>query len=53
MDNPAKALAAMRKTEEKTCPECGAVRIAVVRADNLCPKCKSKLKMREIRASKT
>ena len=40
------SLAALRKTETKTCPECGENRIAVVRATDLCKKCKSKLLMR-------
>ncbi len=40
------ALAALRKTETKICPECGEIRIAVVRATDLCKKCKSKLLMR-------
>ena len=41
------SLAALRKTETKTCPECGESRIAVIRASDLCKKCKSKLLMRE------
>ena len=42
----ATTLAAQRKTETKTCPECCESRIAVIRASDMCRKCKSKLLMR-------
>ena len=44
---PGAELAAKRKTESKTCPECGAVRIAVIRASDYCPKCQAKFRMRK------
>ena len=46
------ALAALRKTETKICPECSESRIAVIRASDLCKKCKSKLLMRERKLKK-
>lgn len=48
----ATTLAAQRKTETKICPECGESRIAVIRASDLCKKCKSKLLMRERKLKK-
>jgi uncharacterized paraquat-inducible protein A len=47
----AQLLQAKRKKEEKTCPECGAVRIAVIRASDLCPKCKDKIRKRNLKKS--
>jgi hypothetical protein len=45
--SPGAELAAKRRTETKTCPECGEVRTAVIRASDYCEKCQSKFRMRK------
>jgi ribosomal protein L37AE/L43A len=40
----ARQLAAMRKTEQKKCPECGLVFTALERANSTCRKCKDRLR---------
>ncbi len=46
MTSPGQQLAALRKTEPKTCPDCGATRVAVIRAQDRCKKCQDKLRKR-------
>jgi ssDNA-binding Zn-finger/Zn-ribbon topoisomerase 1 len=46
--NPGKELQAKRIRETKTCPECGGTRRAVIRALDTCPKCRDRLRKREL-----
>ena len=47
MNNAGAALSALRKTEQKTCPECRETRIALVRAMDTCIKCRDRLRKRK------
>jgi hypothetical protein len=51
-NNPGQELQSLRRKEIKTCPICGGTREAVIRAADICPKCKDRLRKRELTKAK-